>query len=342
MIGIIGTGWGARIQVPAFRAAGLQISALAGQDGAKTARIAAELGVPFATDDWRRLIVRSDVEIVSIVAPPALHAEMAGLALAAGKHVLCEKPTALDAAEAEQMAAAAAAQPHLLALIDHELRFLPAIAEARRLISSGAVGEPRSAFAHGINNSRRDPSRPWSWWADRAQGGGLLGALGSHQVDTLRYLLSDEVRHASGLLQTSIAARPTDDGTLKPATSDDGFVATLQFTRGTLATINSHAAAGINEPFTFMIYGSDGALRCAGGRLWLVRNEQLQEVPLPAVEYPAVLSTDFPRGTLHLGHALAAAVNGDEDALAPAATFADGLANQRVLDAIRASSDAAA
>jgi predicted dehydrogenase len=340
VIGIIGTGWGARIQVPAFRAAGLQVTALAGQDGAKTARIAGELGIPFASDDWRRLIVRSDVEVVSIVAPPALHAEMAALALAAGKHVLCEKPTALDAVEAEQMAAAAAAQPHLLALIDHELRFLPAIAEARRLIGSGALGEPRSAFAHGINNSRLDPARPWSWWADRAQGGGLLGALGSHQVDTLRYLLSDEVTYAAGRLSTSVGVRPAADGTPRAVSSDDGFVATLQFSRGTLATINSHAAAGINEPFTFMVYGSEGALRSAGGRLWLVRNDQLQEVPLPPVAYPAVLNTDFPRGTLHLGHALAAALNGDDSALAAAATFADGLANQRVLDAIRASSDA--
>ncbi|HEY1014414.1 MAG TPA: Gfo/Idh/MocA family oxidoreductase, partial [Herpetosiphonaceae bacterium] len=134
-IGIIGTGWGARVQVPAFRLAGLEISGLAGQNREKTAREAGRLGVA-AFDDWRDLLA-GDAELISIVTPPAFHREMALAALAAGKHVLCEKPTALNTAEALELAAAAAQHPGKLSLLDHELRFLPALRLAREIIQRG-------------------------------------------------------------------------------------------------------------------------------------------------------------------------------------------------------------
>src|SRR4051794_36778630 len=128
-IGIIGTGWGARVQVPAFREAGLDVVAIAAHDAAKTRQAAAELGLtPF--DDWRALVA-SDIDLVTITTPPSEHLAMATAAFAAGKHVLCEKPTALDAAEAEQLVAVARRHPGQLALIDHELRFLPSFRAAR-------------------------------------------------------------------------------------------------------------------------------------------------------------------------------------------------------------------
>src|SRR4051812_1354761 len=99
-VGIIGTGWGARVQVPAFREAGLQVAGIAGRDAAKTSRIAGELGVR-AFDDWRGLIAESGVDLISIVTPPHEHLAMATEALEAGRHVLSEKPMALNVAEAE-------------------------------------------------------------------------------------------------------------------------------------------------------------------------------------------------------------------------------------------------
>ncbi|KPV48757.1 oxidoreductase, partial [Kouleothrix aurantiaca] len=130
-IAIIGTGWGARVQVPAFRSAGLEVVALAGSDAAKTERIAGELGVASSTGEWRELLARPDADVVSIVTPPDLHHEITLAMLEAGKHVLCEKPTARDAAEAEEMLAAAQARPRQPALIHHELRFLPALIRPR-------------------------------------------------------------------------------------------------------------------------------------------------------------------------------------------------------------------
>jgi hypothetical protein len=98
-VGIIGTGWGARVQVPAFREAGLEVVAIAGHNADRTRRAAAELGLE-AFDDWRSLIA-SNIDLVTIVTPPSEHLSMAAAALEAGKHVLSEKPMALDVAEAE-------------------------------------------------------------------------------------------------------------------------------------------------------------------------------------------------------------------------------------------------
>jgi predicted dehydrogenase len=154
-IGIIGTGWGARVQVPAFREAGLEVVALAGSHRNKTRRIAEELGV-VAHDEWTSLVASNDVDVVSVVTPPSEHVTMATAALANGKHVICEKPTALNAAEAERLVAEARKHPELVAIIDHEMRFVPAMRAMRERIGElGAIryAEVRYASANGIGGA---------------------------------------------------------------------------------------------------------------------------------------------------------------------------------------------
>ncbi|MBO9313037.1 MAG: Gfo/Idh/MocA family oxidoreductase [Chloroflexus sp.] len=343
MIGIIGTGWGARVQVPAFRAAGLTITALAGSQLEKTRRIAQELSVPFATANWHELLQRDDVRLVSIVTPPYLHREMAEAALVAEKHVLCEKPTALHAAEAESMLNAAQQHREQLALIDHELRFLPAIQAARARVAAGDIGEVRAAEVRFFASSRADPQRLWDWWSDRSAGGGVLGAIGSHQIDLLRYMLNDEVVSAQGLVQTFITQRPDTTGALRAVTSDDYTTATLRFARGTVATLTATVVVRINEPLTVTLYGSEGTLRFSNGRLTIGKNDTFDDLTPPhTIDIPPTLSGEFPQGTVYLGHALRAALAGERDAVAPAATFRDGLAIQRVIDAIAQQGELAA
>src|SRR5689334_70598 len=105
-IGIVGTGWGARVQVPTFREAGLEVTAIAGSNFNRTKSIADELGVR-AHDSWRSILADPNIDLVSVVTPPSEHLEIATAALEAGKHVLCEKPTALHQDEAEQLVSAA-------------------------------------------------------------------------------------------------------------------------------------------------------------------------------------------------------------------------------------------
>jgi predicted dehydrogenase len=340
-IGIIGTGWGARVQVPVFREAGLEVVAIAGHDSDKTRKAADELRVePFAS--WRELVA-SDVDLVTIVTPPSEHVEMARAVLAAGKHVICEKPTALNAAEAEELVAAAKATPDRIALIDHELRFLPAWREARRRIAE--LGGIRYAEVRYASPSRGDRNRPWNWWSDAARGGGVLGAVGSHFTDSIRYLIG-EIEAVQASLNTIVAERPlpSAEGRSNHATvtSDDFSILNLRLTAGAIATMSMSAtASGPDEPTVITIHCEDSALRLEREELLFAkRGQPFERVAGNDVANRPGNTTGgaFGSGTFYLGMALEAALDkGDRNALSPAATFQDGLAQQRVLDAARQS-----
>jgi predicted dehydrogenase len=335
-IGIIGTGWGARVQVPAFRGEGLDVVALAGLHPEKTRRQAAELDVrPF--DDWRELIA-SGVDLVSIVTPPSEHREMAIAALEAGKHVLSEKPTALHVGEAEELVAAAKRHPGQIALIDHELRFLPAWRTARERL--GELGAIRYAEVRYASPSRGDRAREWNWWSDAERGGGVWGAVGSHFVDALRYF-GQQVDEVQALLRTTIAERPYGDGK-RAVTSDDFASVTLRLRGGAVVAMTfSGVSGGPDEPSVLTLHGEHGAMRFVGAEVLLARGggwERMAGEAMPQIPGNS-MGGAFGSGTVHLGRALKAALDdGDRDALAPGATFEDGLAQQRVLDAARRSS----
>jgi predicted dehydrogenase len=336
-VGIIGTGWGARVQVPAFREAGLEVVAIAGQNPDRTRRVAAELHLePF--DDWRALIA-SNIDLVTIVTPPSEHLTMATTALDVGKHVLCEKPTALDVAGAEQLVAAARSHKDQLALIDHELRFLPSFRAARERI--GELGGIRYAEVRYASPGRGDRSRAWNWWSDAKQGGGIWGAVGSHFVDALRFL-GMEIEAVQATLTTIIDERPFEHAKRK-VTSDDFAAVNLRLAGGAIAAMTfSAVSAGPDEPTTLTIHGEDGALRLIGEELLTaMRGEPFT---LAAGDDLAPRRGNsaggaFGSGTYLLGVALRTALDdGDRRTLEGAATFDDGVAQQRVLDAARASS----
>jgi predicted dehydrogenase len=364
-VGIIGTGWGARVQVPAFREAGLEVVAIAGHSAERTRRVAGELGIdPF--DDWRSLI-EANVDLVTIVTPPSEHLKMATAGLDAGKHVLCEKPTALNVAEAEQLVAAAHKYPDRLALIDHELRFLPSFRAARERM--GELGGVRYAEVRYASPSRGDRTRAWNWWSDAIHGGGIWGAVGSHFIDTLRFL-GMEIEAVQATLQTIIAERPFENGTRR-VTSDDFAAVHLRLAGparpaalvaqgsanscapnalprgllagGAIAAMSlSAVASGPDEPATLTIHGEEGAMRLVGEELLTAMRGEPFTVATSAGRSDRRGNSAggaFGSGTFHLGRALRTALDGgDRNALANAATFEDGLAQQRVLDAARASS----
>lgn len=334
-VGIIGTGWGARVQVPAFRKAGLEVVALAGHDPEKTNGIAARLGVePFASAE--ELIDHAPIDLVSVVSPPATHRRYAARAFGRGVHVLCEKPTALDAAEAADMLARATAHPDRLALIDHELRFLPSWLAAKRRL--GEIGPIRYAEVRYSSPSRNDPGRPWTWWSDAAQHGGVWGAVGSHYVDAIRWF-AGEVLAVQAVLRTFIASRPAADGP-RAVTSDDFAAVHLRTAGGALAAMTFSVVAAVDEPTTLTLVGEHGAFRLVKDRLLVARTggtwDELVAGGSPAAEGDTA-GGSFGTATIHLGRALRAWFDGDREALTPAATFADGLRQQQVLDAAKRS-----
>ncbi|HYI13665.1 MAG TPA: Gfo/Idh/MocA family oxidoreductase [Thermoanaerobaculia bacterium] len=336
-IGIVGTGWGARVQVPTFREAGLDVTAIAGFHREKTRKTADELGVA-AYDDWRSVVTSPDVDLVSIVTPPSEHREMALAALEAGKHVILEKPTALNAAEAEELLAAARRHPEQVALIDHELRFLPSWREARARM--GELGGIRYAEVRYSSPARGDRKREWNWWSDASRGGGIWGAVGSHFVDALRYF-GMEVEAAQAAMRTIIDRRPFGD-TTREVTADDFASVDLRLRGGAMAVLTfSAVSSGPDEASTLTICGEQGAMRFIGEEVLLSTNRSPFTTMAggPMDQRPGNSPGGaFGTGTLHLARALRAALDeGDRDALAPAATFEDGLMQQRVLDAARRS-----
>lgn len=350
-IAIVGTGWGTRIQLPTFRAAGWKVTALWARTADKARTFAAEHGIPFATSRLSEILDRDDVDLVSVVAPPHTHAEWAIQALESGKHVLCEKPTALDAGEAERMVRSARAHPHLLALIDHELRFDPPRQRLEKLVRDGYVGDPLHAevlFRSGGRLPEPDGSFrfPWNWWSEAAKGGGILGALGSHAVDALLWLLDRPAVSVSAQLGTMFAERPDGEGRPHPVTADDYASLRLTFDNPAgepipATLVASTVSAGARE-HRVTISGTAGRLATDGERLVGVRTRTWEEEDLtPALEElpDGLENREWTRGTYHLAQTLRGALQeGDPELVATAATFEDGLAVQRVLDAARESS----
>jgi len=314
-IGTIGSGWATRVQTPLFTEAGFEVVNVKGHD-------------------WRALL-DSDVELVTITTPPSEHLEISTAFLERGKHVLCEKPTALNAKEAEELVAAAEKHPELIALIDHELRFLPAWRAARERMPE--LGGVRYIEVRYSSPARGDRSREWNWWSDADRGGGILGAVGSHFADAMRYL-AGEIEEVQAMLVTMVEERSG-----RPVTSDDLAALHLKLSNGTTAAMTLNAAAsGPDEQAVITIHGETGAMRLIGAELLMAkRGEPYSRVA--GEEMPNLpgnsMGGAFGSGTIELARAFKRALeDGDRSALAPAATFRDGLAQQKVLDAARRSS----
>lgn len=254
-----------------------------------------------------------------------------------GKHLLCEKPMAINAEEAETMVRIAAEGSGRVRLIDHELRFLPAWRLAHE--QPERIGNVRFVEMRYSSPSRGDRNRKWNWWSDASRGGGVWGAIGSHLIDAVRYL-AGEITAVQALLETMIDQRPHGEG-WQPVTSDDLAAIHLRLTNGGVAVMHCSVVSGIDEPTTITIHGEQGAIRLTGEKLLLSESGSPWK-PLIDDETAARPGNSpggaFGTGTLILGRALREALDdGNLAALAPAATLRDGLAHQRVLDAARRS-----
>ena len=184
-VAIIGTGFARKVQLPSFAACEYADLVSVASGSLENARSTAEeFGMRHFTDDWRETVSRDDVDLVCITTPPKLHLEMTIFALASGKHVLCEKPMAMNVAEAEEMTAAAKGVP-VLALIDHELRFQPGRLKAYQMLREGAIGKVRHAKYNFRAPHRGDPNVAWNWWSDAEQ-------VGVH-LSTEKYLVGAEI-----------------------------------------------------------------------------------------------------------------------------------------------------
>ncbi|MGG7654878.1 Gfo/Idh/MocA family protein [Kocuria rosea] len=237
---------------------------LVGRDAGHVAEAARRYGWEESGTDWRSVLERDDVHVVDICTPGHLHADMAVAALEAGKHVLVEKPLANTVAEAERMAAAAAAARTrgVHSMVGFNYRRVPALALARQLIADGRVGRIRQVRVSYLQDWLADEHAPMTWRLRReTAGSGALGDLASHAVDQVRFLLDSPVTSVSGTLTTFVPTRTGEDGP-EPVTVDDAAWATLRTASGAVVGLEvSRCATGRKNALGIEVYGSLGGLR---------------------------------------------------------------------------------
>jgi len=337
---VVGTGFGCRVHVPALRNAGFTVHALIGRDASRTARRAERLGIARACTSLAEALALEGVDAVTIATPPDVHAPLVLEACEAGRHVLCEKPFALDAVEAELMLAAAE-RAGVTHLVGHEFRWAPDRALVARAVAAGVIGEPRTFSLISYVPLVADPAAPVpEWWFDPARGGGWLGASGSHLVD--------QVRTWFGEIAEVSAALPNVGE--REAAAEDSFVVRVTTRSGVEGVLQQTAASWIPSVSAIaVVAGTQGTIEVTGEGVYLSdrAGRRILDVPddLRLSEPPTVSEDPRERYThLELGpytrlvEVLHAGVAGREYVPAVAVpTFADGLAGMQVLDAIRAS-----
>jgi len=341
-----------------------RMAVLVGRDAEKTSAAARKWGWAETSTDWRSVIARDDIDLVDIVTPGDSHAEIAIAALAAGKHVLCEKPLANSVEEAEAMADAAqqAAQRGIRAMVGFTYRRVPAVTLMRDMIAAGRIGTIRQVRASYRQDWLADPESPMTWRLDKDRAGsGSLGDIGAHIVDMTQFVTGQPLTSVSGIVETLVDERPllaesvglggtagTERGKV---TVDDVAVFTGRLESGVLAAFEAtRFATGRKNALDIEISGSAGALH------WNLEDMNVLDFhdatrPVAEQGFTRILVTEpdhpyvsgwWPAGhMLGYEHGFSHQVKDLTEAIArgadPQPTFADGLLVQRVLDAVERS-----
>jgi len=341
-----------------------EMTAVVGRTRPAVDEAAQRLGWASVETDWQQLLERPDIDLVDICTPGDSHAEIAVAALRAGKHVLCEKPLANSVAEAEAMVAAAdEAQHHgVLAMVGFTYRRVPAIALARQLVAEGRIGVVRQVRAQYLQDWIADAEAPLSWRLDKARAGsGALGDIGAHIIDLAQHVVADQIAGVSGLLETFVHERPLASGFSGlhgeagegrgPVTVDDAAIFHARFAGGAIATFEATRFAwGRKNAIRLEVNGTTGSLafdfedmnvlhyydatddpRIAGYRRIVVTEPQH---PYVGAWWPAGHGLGYEHGFVHQVVDLVGALAAGEQ---PRPSFRDGLAVQRVLDAVERS-----
>ncbi|GAB2793705.1 Gfo/Idh/MocA family oxidoreductase [Streptomyces chlorus] len=344
-----------------------ELAVVCGRDAIGVRAAADRHGWADTETDWRALVERDDVDLVDICTPGDSHAEIAVAALAAGKHVLCEKPLANTVAEAEAMADAAEQAWHQgrLAMVGFNYRRVPATALARRMVTEDRIGTLRHVRVTYLQDWLVDPAFPLTWRLRREQAGsGSLGDLGAHIVDLAQYLAGERLAGVSALTETFVRQRPlptapagglaTVDATgTGQVTVDDAALFTGRFASGALASFEAtRYATGRKNALRIELNGERGSLAFdlerlnelsyhdgteprahAGFRRILVTEP---DHPYLDAWWPPGHGLGYEHTFVHQARDLVHAV---AEGRTPEPSFADGLQVQRVLAAVEESAE---
>lgn len=362
---VVGTGFIGPVHAEALRRLGITVRGILGSTPEKSRESARQWGFEIGYDDYEAIIQDPQVDVVHIATPNNLHLDQTRRALAAGKHVVCEKPLAMTSAESAEMLRLAARHPHQITAVNYNIRFYPLIHHARSLVQSGDLGEIyhiRGGYIQDWLLFNTD----WNWRLVAEEGGSLraIGDIGSHWMDLMHFVTGLKTTRLLADLQTFVTPRRKPRGAIATfqgsagsadydevaITTDDYGAVLFHYDNGARGTMNvSQVTAGRKNSLSFEIAGSKGALAWDGetpNQLWLGHRDRANEILIkdPSLlsesarrfaDYPGGHAEGFPDTFKQLYKAvygyLAA---GDWDAPKPYPTFADGHYEMQLMDTI--------
>ena len=268
-IGIIGTGFMGKAHAFAYRAALAAfpdipvpiLEAIADVNGPAAEQAAHQYGFKRWSTDWKSIVDNPDIQVVSITTPNTMHKEMALAAIAAGKHVHCEKPLAPSLADAEVMMKAAESR-RITTQVGYNYVKNPLLKLARQMIEAGELGEVTGFRGIHAEDYMADPEGVHTWRLDPAGGPGVVADLGSHIIGMARYLLGP-IAEVNGDLETVVKTRPVSPGSSerKPVLVDDVARLLVRFAEGFGGTIEaSWVSTGRKMHLGFELTASKGSL----------------------------------------------------------------------------------
>lgn len=259
-VAIVGSGFGQKVHIPAFSSHHkTKIFSIYHRDIKQARSLATAYNIPHHSDNLEEILALPEVQAVSISTPPFLHYPMGKQVLAAGKHLLLEKPTTLNVTQAKELYQLAK-QKNIIATVDFEFRFVPAWQYLHQLLNDNYVGNIRLIKIDWLGSSRANTDRPWNWYSQREQGGGALGSLGSHAFDYISWLFGEVIRLNAYLTTAITQRRDPVDGELKVVNSDDNCLISLELEKGIPCQVCISAVVQAKRTHAIEVYGDKGTL----------------------------------------------------------------------------------
>ena len=335
---------------------GVRLHTICGRNAAAVEKAREQYGWDHAATDWREVVANPEIDVIDINTPNDSHAEIAIAAARAGKHILCEKPLAMNVKECQQMLQAVK-KAKVVHMICHNYRRIPAIAQAKKMIDEGALGQIRHYHARYAQSWLVDPKAPRLWRMQKQYAGsGAHGDINAHIIDLARYLVG-EFDEITGQMHTFIKQRPLPDNPKKMGrvTVDDAAQCIGRFKNGALANLEAtRYATGRKNRINIEINGSDGSLEFNLEDLNRLKYFD-SKAPADRQGFADIIVTQqngvhpyvgqwWPPGHI-IGyehtfvHAIADFVNAVAKGSSVQPTFEDGLKNQQVLEAVEKSAE---
>jgi predicted dehydrogenase len=292
---VVGTGFIGLIHVDALRRLGIPVHGVVGSSGARAAQRSRAAGLPPAYDSMEAMLGDDRVDVVHITSPNHLHHAHAKAALAAGKHVVCEKPLAMTSAESADLVRIAAASG-LVNAVNFNIRFYPLLQHLHEQVREGGLGEVRLVTGHYLQDWLFLDT-DWNWRLDPALGGTLraVSDIGSHWLDLTSFLTGSRVAAVTADLETFIKERHQPTGPVetfatgkakesvtRQIKTEDCATILVRYENGALGSFAvSQISAGRKNSLRVEIDGSRGAAAWASespDELWLGHREQPNEL----------------------------------------------------------------